>query len=74
MRSLSYPVVVLWPRNKLADSPHRPRRHAGPHSPRWTDLHIHVIGGDAGELIRELILDPTGDYPAVWPGEPMKPV
>jgi hypothetical protein len=36
------------------------------------DLHVRVIGRDTGQLIRELILDPTRDYQprGVPPGPP----
>src|SRR5215217_3446260 len=38
------------------------------------DLHIRVIGRDTGQLIRELILDPTRDYQSLvlQPGPPKK--
>jgi transposase InsO family protein len=38
------------------------------------DLHIRIIGRDTGELIRELILDPTRDYQprGLPPGPPKK--
>ena len=36
------------------------------------DLHIRVINAKTGELLRELILDPTRDYQATGARKPRK--
>ncbi|WP_220506456.1 hypothetical protein [Microbispora sp. H10830] len=75
-RRLAEPVSDHLPLRHARHRPsprHRPDRARQPSARLVDDLHVRVVNATAGELIRELITDPTRDYQPQYTKKPPNP-